>query len=68
MTTSVVSTSGLRQLIADRQATSSSRRKITNTIMLSLTGLMTLLALIPLFFVLFGFLVPDKIEAMYPRS
>lgn len=24
--------------------------------------------LIPLFFVLFGFLVPDKIEAMYPRS
>jgi uncharacterized membrane protein required for colicin V production len=24
--------------------------------------------LIPLFFVLFGFLVPDKIEAMYPRT
>ena len=24
--------------------------------------------LIPAFFVLFGFLVPDKIEAMYPRS
>jgi uncharacterized membrane protein required for colicin V production len=24
--------------------------------------------LIPLFFVLFGFLVPDKIEAMYPRA
>jgi len=24
--------------------------------------------LIPLFFVLFGFLIPDKIEAMYPRA
>jgi len=42
----------LRELIAANQASRSSLRKIINGIMLSVTGLMTLLALIPLFWII----------------
>jgi len=41
-----------QQLIAKNQASLSSRRKNTNLIMLSLTGLMSLFALIPLFWII----------------
>jgi phosphate transport system permease protein len=45
-----------QQLIEKNQAVHSSRRKVTNTIMLIITGLMTLLALIPLFWII-GYVV-----------
>jgi phosphate transport system permease protein len=45
-----------QQLIEKNQAVHSSRRKVTNTVMLIITGLMTLLALIPLFWII-GYVV-----------
>jgi phosphate transport system permease protein len=45
-----------QQLIAKNQAALSTRRKTVNVVMLSLTGLLTLLALIPLFWIL-GYVV-----------
>ena len=53
MTTTV---SRFQQLIEKNQAAVSSRRKVINAIMLSITGLMTLLALIPLFWIV-GYVV-----------
>lgn len=55
MTTSAMTTR-FQQIIEKNQAAVSSRRKIVNTIMLSITGLMTLLALIPLFWII-GYVV-----------
>ena len=55
MTTATI-TSRFQQLIERNQAAVSSRRKVVNTIMLSLTGLMTLLALVPLFWIV-GYVV-----------
>ena len=52
MTAPAVPASGLRQMIAERQSSSSLRRKVTNTLMLTLTGVMTVLALIPLFWII----------------
>jgi phosphate transport system permease protein len=41
-----------QQMIEKNKSVVSARRKIANTLMLSLTGLMTLLALIPLFWII----------------
>ncbi len=41
-----------QQMIEKNKSVVSARRKIANTVMLSLTGLMTLLALIPLFWII----------------
>ena len=57
MTTMTTTTSThFQQLIEKNQAVRASRRKVTNTIMLIVTGLMTLLALIPLFWII-GYVV-----------
>jgi len=45
-----------QQMIERNQSAVSTRRKITNTVMLSLTGLMTVLALVPLFWII-GYVV-----------
>jgi phosphate transport system permease protein len=45
-----------QQLIEKNKASVSTRRKFTNTLMLSMTGMMTLLALIPLFWII-GYVV-----------
>ena len=52
MTTTTTTATRFQQIIEKNQATRSSRRKATNTIMLSVTGLMTILALIPLFWII----------------
>jgi len=46
-----MTTASLREMLAKQHIRLSPRRKITNVIMLSFTGLMTLLALIPLFWI-----------------
>jgi phosphate transport system permease protein len=56
MTTTAAPVSRFQQLIEKNQAVVSSRRKAVNLIMLSITGLMTLLALIPLFWII-GYVV-----------
>ncbi len=43
---------GIRELITRQQAALASRRHATNAIMLTLTGLLTLLALVPLFWII----------------
>ena len=53
-----MTTTRFQQLISQNQAALSTRRKTVNALMLSLTGLLTLLALIPLFWIL-GFLLPS---------
>ena len=55
-TMSTTTTTRFQQLIEKNQASVSSRRKVTNTIMLAITGLMTILALIPLFWIV-GYVV-----------
>lgn len=52
MTTTMTTMTRFQQLIEKNQAVRSSRRKVTNTVMLIITGLMTLLALIPLFWII----------------
>jgi phosphate ABC transporter, permease protein PstA len=56
MTTTMTTVTRFQQLIEKNQAVHSSRRKVTNTVMLMITGLMTLLALIPLFWII-GYVV-----------
>lgn len=56
MTTTMTTVTRFQQLIEKNQASRSSRRKVTNTVMLIVTGLMTLLALIPLFWII-GYVV-----------
>ena len=56
MTTTMTTVTRFQQLIEKNQAVHSSRRKVTNTVMLIITGLMTLLALIPLFWII-GYVV-----------
>jgi phosphate transport system permease protein len=56
MTTTMTTVTRFHQLIEKNQAVHSSRRKVTNTVMLIITGLMTLLALIPLFWII-GYVV-----------
>jgi phosphate transport system permease protein len=56
MTTTMTTMTRFQQLIEKNQAVRSSRRKVTNTVMLIITGLMTLLALIPLFWII-GYVV-----------
>jgi len=51
-TTLSTTTTRFQQLIEKNQSVVSSRRKITNVIMLSLTGLMTMMALVPLFWII----------------
>lgn len=51
MTATAVTTRRFQQLLAEKQAALTPRRKIVNAVMLSLTGLMTLLALVPLFWI-----------------
>ncbi len=51
MTATTATTTRFQQLLAEKQASLTPRRKIVNAVMLSLTGLMTLLALIPLFWI-----------------
>lgn len=51
MTTTMTTTTRFQQLIEKNQAVHSSRRRVINVVMLILTGLMTLLALIPLFWI-----------------
>lgn len=55
-TTTATSISRFQQLIEKNQAARSSHRKVMNTIMLGLTGLMTVIALIPLFWIV-GYVV-----------
>lgn len=55
-TTISTSTTRFQQLIEKHQAVLASRRKAVNTLMLSVTGLMTVLALIPLFWIV-GYVV-----------
>lgn len=55
-TTMTAQTTRFQQLIEKNQATVSARRKILNTMMLSMTGLMTILALVPLFWIV-GYVV-----------
>src|SRR5574338_1245574 len=50
-TTLTTPTTRFQQLTEKNRATVSARRKVLNTIMLSMTGLMTILALIPLFWI-----------------
>ncbi len=52
MTATTATTSRFQQLIQENQAGMSFRRKAINAIMLALTGFMTLLALIPLFWIM----------------
>jgi phosphate transport system permease protein len=56
MTTTMTTMTRFQQLIEKNQAVRTSRRKVTNTVMLIITGLMTLLALIPLFWII-GYVV-----------
>ena len=56
MTTTSVASTRFQQLIEKNQAAVSSRRKVINVVMLALTGLMTVLALIPLFWII-GYVV-----------
>ena len=56
MTATTTTATRFQQLIEKNQAVHSSRRKVTNTVMLIITGLMTLLALIPLFWII-GYVV-----------
>ena len=56
MTTTMSTMTRFQQLIEKNQAVRSSRRKVTNTVMLIITGLMTLLALVPLFWII-GYVV-----------
>jgi len=56
MTTTMTTITRFQQLIEKNQAVRSSRRKVTNVVMLIITGLMTLLALIPLFWII-GYVV-----------
>lgn len=51
MTATVIPNSRFRELIASNQATHSNRRKFVNVIMLTLTGMATVIALIPLFWI-----------------
>jgi len=46
-----MTTTRFQELIAKNEALHSARRRITNSIMLAITGLLTLLALIPLFWI-----------------
>jgi len=50
--TTATTVTRFQQLIEKNQSVVSTRRKIINVVMLSLTGLMTLLALIPLFWII----------------
>lgn len=52
MTTVTSTSTRFQQLIEKNQAAVSSRRKTVNAIMLAITGLMTILALIPLFWII----------------
>jgi phosphate transport system permease protein len=56
MTATTATSSRFQQLIEKNQAAVSARRKATNFIMLAITGLMTILALIPLFWIV-GYVV-----------
>ncbi len=56
MTTTMTTATRFQQLIEKNQASRSSRRKVTNVVMLFVTGLMTLLALVPLFWII-GYVV-----------
>ena len=56
MTTVSTTSTRFQQLIEKNQAAVSSRRKTVNAIMLTITGLMTILALIPLFWII-GYVV-----------
>lgn len=56
MTTVTSTSTHFQQLIEKNQANVSARRKIVNAIMLTVTGLMTLLALVPLFWII-GYVV-----------
>jgi phosphate transport system permease protein len=56
MTTTINTVSRFQQLIEKNQARVSSRRKVVNVVMLAITGLMTILALIPLFWIV-GYVV-----------
>ncbi|HMB21321.1 MAG: phosphate ABC transporter permease PstA [Chloroflexota bacterium] len=51
MTTTTTTVTRFQQIVEKNHSTGLARRKIVNGIMLSLTGLMTLLALIPLFWI-----------------
>lgn len=52
MTTTAATLTRFQQLIARNQAATSLRRKAVNGVMLTITGLLTLLALIPLFWII----------------
>jgi phosphate transport system permease protein len=52
MTTLTTRLTRFQQLIEQNQAAVSSRRKVTNVVMLVITGIMTILALVPLFWIL----------------
>ena len=52
MTTTTTTMTRFQQIIEKNKAIRSSRRKITNTIMLSVTGVLTILALVPLFWII----------------
>jgi len=56
MTSTTTTISRFQKLIEKNQVIVSSRRKMTNAIMLSITGVMTLLAIIPLFWIV-GYVV-----------
>lgn len=56
MTTGAASLTRFQQLIARNQATMGTRRKVVNVVMLSVTGLLTLIALVPLFWII-GYVV-----------
>ncbi len=47
-----MTTAQMRELLARNEAANASRRRITNAIMLSITGLLTLIALVPLFWII----------------
>ncbi len=51
MTATTANSARFQQLIAEKHASLTPRRKVINAVMLSLTGLMTLLALVPLFWI-----------------
>ena len=51
MTAATANSARFQQLIAEKHASLTPRRKVINAVMLSLTSLMTLLALIPLFWI-----------------
>jgi len=52
MTATTAASTRFQQLIEKNKATVSARRKATNVVMLIITGLMTILALIPLFWII----------------